>query len=68
MGLPDALLSDVRNSPSLPGGTWEETDPLSQCSVEINKLLPPTASPKKWETELPVASTAKLLAPQDSGL
>lgn len=47
MGLPDALLSDVQNSPSLPGGTWEETDPLSQRSVEINKLPSPTASPKK---------------------
>ena len=68
MGLPDALLSDVQNSPSLSGGTWEETDPLSQRSVEITKLSPPTASPKKWETELPMASTAKLLASQDSGL
>lgn len=47
MGLPDALLSDVENSPSLSGGTWEETDPLSQRSVEITKLSPPTASPKK---------------------
>ena len=45
MGLPDSL--DVQNTLSLKGGTWEERDPRSQRSVEMNRLPSPTASPKK---------------------